>query len=120
LRGSNPGKTDQGGVWEDRFGAVATDPHLAILGSSKNMTSRKIAENAALSDCKSQGGQSCKLDGWYRNGCAAMVAGHGGYSTSTAKDQDSAVKAAMKDCQAGGYTNCHVYYSDCSSPQRVR
>jgi len=121
LPGANSsGKAEQGGVWEDRFGAVATDPHLAILGSSHNMDSRRQAENSALADCKSQGGLSCKLDGWYRNGCAAMVAGHGGYSTSTADNQDTAIDKAMKDCQAGGYTNCHVYYTGCSSPQRVR
>jgi hypothetical protein len=26
----------------------------------------------------------------------------------------------MKSCQSDGNTGCHVYYTDCSSPQRVR
>jgi len=120
LRGASSSNTQDGGVWEDRYGAVATDPHLGLLGSSKNMESRRLAEKAALDDCKSQGGQSCKLETWYRNGCVATASGHNAYATESAKDQDGANKAAMKSCQADGNTGCHVYYAACSSPQRVR
>jgi hypothetical protein len=120
LPSTSSNNTQQAGVWEDRYGAVATDPHLGLLGSSKNMESRRRAEKAALDDCKSQGGQSCKLETWYRNGCVATASGHSAYATESAADQDSANNAAMKSCQAGGNTGCHVYYAACSPSQRVR
>jgi len=120
LSGGGASSTQQGGVWEDRYGAVATDPHLGILGTSKNMGSRSLAERTALDSCKSQGGLGCKVNTWYRNGCVAMVSGDKAYAVESGEDQDSASKASMKSCQSDGNTGCHVYYTDCSSPQRVR
>lgn len=120
LTGSNSGNTQQAAVWKDRYGALATDDKLGKLGTSTDLDSRRKAESAALSDCQAQGGTQCKLEAWHRNGCTAMVVGHTGHVTETAADQDSAVQKAMKTCQADGDPACHIYYTACSSPQRVR
>ncbi|WP_414650173.1 DUF4189 domain-containing protein [Dyella sp.] len=117
---SSPDNATQAGVWADRYGAVATDPHLGILGTSKSMESRSLAEKAALDSCKSQGGLGCKVNAWYRNGCVAMSSGDNAYAVKSGPDQNTATKASMDSCQSDGTTGCHVYYTDCSMSQRVR
>lgn len=105
--------------WAAQSGAIATDPKKGVLGTAVNMESKAFAERAALAECKSKGGTACQLDVTYTNGCAAMVAGDAAYKASSASTMDEAVDAATKIC-TGMSTGCHVYYSACSLPRKVR
>ena len=108
--------------WASMFGAVATDSNKSkgVLGIATNKASRSDAEQAALADCKAQGGDQCVIDAWYTNGCAAMVVGHPGYTVKTAPTESDAVQAGMSSCTGSGYTNCHLYYSGCSPPRQIQ
>jgi hypothetical protein len=49
-----------------------------------------------------------------------MVVGEGGYNAQSAAKVDQAVQLSMNVCTKAGRTNCHVYYSACSLPVRIR
>jgi hypothetical protein len=105
--------------WEDRWGAIATDPKKGTLGIVTNMSSQGSATQIALSECQSKGGTACKLDIWYANQCAAMVVGDTGYNTKAGATVDAAIKAAMKVCMSAT-GHCHAYYSACSPAAQVQ
>lgn len=103
--------------WSSRWGAVATDGVKGSLGVITDVSSRAEAERAAMADCQSKGGSQCKIDVSYSNGCAAMVVDDDGYNVESAATIDQAVQSGMNACSKAGRTNCHVYYSACSTPQ---
>lgn len=105
--------------WASKFGAIASYIPKGILGYSTNMASRSQAEQAAIADCKAQGGTECQIETWYSNGCAALIVGHPGYVVNTAPTTEQAVSVAMTACTNAGNTNCRVHYSACSLPQRI-
>ncbi|MFI8034841.1 DUF4189 domain-containing protein [Acinetobacter sp. ABJ_C3_5] len=106
-------------VWADRWGAIATDGETGSLGISVDMTSKRKAVKAALADCQSKGGANCELDVAYYNQCAAMVLGSKKYYTAHAPTKEGAISIGMGNCSKGGNTNCHAYYSGCSTAVRV-
>lgn len=106
--------------WASRWGAVATDGVDGSLGAITGAPSRSEAEKLAMADCQSKGGSRCKVDVSYRNGCAAMVVGNGGYNVESAAKVNQAVQLSMNICNKAGRTNCHVYYSACSLPVRIQ
>ena len=73
-----------------------------------------------MQDCQSKGGGNCKIDIAYDNQCAVVVVGNGGYNVPIAETLDKATEIGMKTCRSAGRSNCHVYYSDCSLPVRIR
>ena len=105
--------------WESRWGAIATDEPHGIWGSVTGLSSRRAAEHAALADCKAKGGQNCKLETWYSNGCAVLVVGDHVYNVTSESTLDKAISLGMKTCSEGGVTGCHVYHSACSPPQLI-
>lgn len=102
--------------WESRWGAIATDEPHGIFGSVTGMQSRHAAESAAMSDCAAKGGQDCKLETWYSNGCAALIVGDHVYNVTAESTVERATELGMRICSAGGVTGCHVYFSACSPP----
>jgi hypothetical protein len=106
--------------WEYRWGAIATDGVKGVLGTSTGEKSQKRAESKALADCKAKGGSPCKIQVSYANGCGAMVVGSSGFSTSFGGTKEEAINKSMAICSSDGDTQCHVYYTDCSLPKRVR
>lgn len=106
--------------WESRWGAIATDGLNDALGVSADMRSKREASQAALQDCQAKGGLNCKIDTAYDNQCAVVVVGEGGYNVPNAATVNKAVELGMATCQAAGRRNCHVYYSSCSFPVRIR
>jgi hypothetical protein len=107
-------------IWQDRYGAIYLDWTQGALGTSSNMASRPAAETAALADCKARGGVGCKQLNSYRNTCAAFSAADAGYASASDRTLDAAKQASMEECKNKGNTNCHVYYTDCSQPIRIR
>jgi hypothetical protein len=106
--------------WANRWGAIATALPKGILGVANDASSQNQAERAALADCQSKGGTTCTIDLSYRNQCAAMVVGHPGYNVTPGDTLRAASEKGLKTCNDAGDTNCHVYYSACSLPVRIR
>jgi hypothetical protein len=97
--------------WATRWGAIATDSPKGVLGA---------VVNVSMADCKAKGGTKCKVDIAYDNECAAVVVGDGGYNVGSDATTDKASQLGMNVCTKAGRTNCHVYYSACSLPVRIR
>jgi len=93
------------------FAAIATGRGSNIWGDSWNYPTRGQAEAAALQKC---GHESCRVDVWVENGCAAVV--RHPYSRlvfpSWAYDRNEAVNNARRAC---GHRDCYVEVSDCTS-----
>ena len=106
--------------WERRWGAIATSVPDGVLGVSTDLSSKREASRVAVQDCQSKGGLNCKIETTYDNQCAAVIVGDGAYNAPIAATADKAVEIGMKICRDGGLANCHVYYSACSLPVRVR
>lgn len=106
--------------WESRWGAIATDPKAGSVGVSTGMQTKEAAEQAAVFDCESKKKSLCKIALAYDNECAAMIAGNTGYNVDADSTIEKAVQSGMKTCVQSGDSNCHVFYSACSSPQRVQ
>lgn len=107
-------------LWASRWGAIATYAPTGVLGSSENLPSKDQAEQAALADCKAKGGLNCKVDIAYGNECAAVVVGDKGYNVNPGATADLASERGIKICAEDGGKGCHVYYSACSLPKRIR
>jgi len=105
--------------WQDHWGAIATDAPSGSLGASINMASADSAEQAALEDCHSKHGASCKIQTSYRNQCAAMILGDKVFNVHVGLTVAEATNAGMKACTPAS-SNCHVYYTACSLPQRIQ
>ena len=107
-------------LWASRWGAIATYAPTGILGSSENQPSKDQAEQAALSDCRARGGLNCKIDISYANECAAVVVGDKGYNVNPGATADLAGETGLRICAEDGGKGCHVYYSSCSLPERIK
>ncbi|WP_179235914.1 MULTISPECIES: DUF4189 domain-containing protein [Burkholderia] len=102
--------------------AGACDRHTpkGILGASKDQPDRALAEVAALRDCRLKGGTDCTLQISYGNGCVAMVVGDRAMNMNSGITDDDAAQKGLEMCRAAGDSNCRVYYSACSLPQRIQ
>ena len=107
-------------AWRSYWLSIATDNVNFRLGTASNMPDANSAQQVALSDCRSHGGTQCKVDLTERNGCAAIVAGIGGYNVQSGNAVVDAVQKGMAVCTKAGNTNCHSTYSICSLPQRIQ
>jgi hypothetical protein len=108
--------------WTSRWGAIAGDesPQHGSTGASVNQPTRAAAEQAALENCKSNGGLTCKIEATYDNECVALVVGHPKANIFTDSTQERATEGAMHSCSSQGNTDCHVYYTACSLPARIQ
>lgn len=107
-------------IWEDRWGAIATDPHLGILGIASNLLDRVSAEQTALSDCMRQGGTVCAIDKSYSNQCAALVQGDKVYIVGTGATIEGASDLAKKALACSSPDSCRVHYASCSYPRQAK
>lgn len=105
--------------WASRWGAIATYAPTGVLGTSNGVSSRDIAENLAIADCRNKGGLTCKIEVTYDNKCAAVIVGDEGYVVTSRAYESDAIGAGISVC--GGETNhCHALYTACSRPVRIR
>lgn len=104
--------------WADRWGAIADDGK-GIFGIVSNMSSKRIAENSALDECKNRNGGDCKVQLTYHNQCAAVAASTSATFSSGSPTLEEAKSRAMKRCIATG-NQCWVYYSGCSLPEQIQ
>jgi hypothetical protein len=108
------------GRWLDQWGAIATDPPHHSAGASLNQSNEEQAKQAAIANCKSNGGEQCTVAATYANSCIAMVQGDTGSNIDRATSLDGAIKLGMDICNKAGDTNCHAYYSACSKAKWVQ
>ncbi|WP_353621771.1 DUF4189 domain-containing protein [Variovorax sp. J2P1-31] len=106
--------------WERRWGAISTSVPDGVLGSSTDRTTKKEASQLSVRDCQSKGGMNCKVEIAYDNQCAAVIVGDGAYNAPIAATKEKSIEIGMRTCRDSGLSNCHVYYSSCSFPVRVR
>lgn len=108
-----------GPQWATRWGAIATDPEASALGVAVSLPSKRKAAKAAMTDCKAKGGISCELNFTYYNQCASMVMGASGSKINGAATLEEATAMSMRSCQTRD-SDCRVFYTACSMPQRIR
>lgn len=106
-------------IWQDRWGAVAFDGPMGILGVAASFPSERAAQAAALYDCKVKGGLKCQLETSYVNGCTAFTIGDGNYYRGSHALLDQAIAEGLNLCNQKD-KNCETYYSACSLPVRIR
>lgn len=107
-------------LWGDRWGAIATDEPHGIFGSVTGMLSQSLAEQGAMIACKGKGGTNCIPQLAYVNGCAALVVGPKVFTVAADTTVDKAVERGRKAVCSVENTDCHVHFSACSPPVRLR
>jgi hypothetical protein len=120
IPGSNQGQqpAQPSERWESRWLAIALDTNKAILGSALNKNTVEAAEEGAMSDCRSQGGDSCHVSISTSNGCAAIVVGESILTNQPGSTRSDAESKAMRECTSQS-AKCVVYFSACSPPIKV-
>lgn len=108
-----------GPQWATRWGAIATDPEASALGVAVSLPSKRKATKAAMADCKAKGGVNCTVDFSYYNQCASMVMGANRFRVNSAATVEEATEASLRSCRSSD-SDCRVYYTACSMPQRIR
>jgi len=108
---------DPGPQWSKRWGVVAIAD--GAFGVSEAQKSKRVAEKAALSQCKSNGGRNCSVMSAYYNQCVALAWGPRGNITASAAQMAEAEKIALQRCNADK-GECKLFYSGCSYAERTR
>lgn len=109
--------------WEKRWGAIAYDSVTGKLGAVTDMTSKRKAVNGALSQCKSKGGQDCKVSLNYYNQCAALAWGEGDggiFRASSGPDLEEVKTRALANCENSSGGACEIFYTGCSKAELVQ
>lgn len=107
-------------IWADRWGAIATDKSLSVLGVSTGMASDRAAKQASLDDCKAQGGMMCKFEKSYVNSCTAVTSSTTDYFVGVNPSLGKVVLDGLQNCNAAILKNCHTVYSACSLSVRIQ
>lgn len=103
-----------------RWGAVASSSN-AVYGIVTDQTDKALAEQSAIAECISRGGDQCKLNYTYSNQCVAVIGVPNRTSLAVpGKTEADATRSGMDKCSADGIAGCWVYYSGCSMPVRVQ
>lgn len=103
--------------YESRWGAIAADDVIGVIGSFDGAPTEAIAVQLALTACKKKGGNSCKVGISYKNGCGAMTVGNAGFAMDSGETKASAIWASLEKCQTKDDPKCHEYYVGCSPPK---
>lgn len=105
------------GEWIKTWGALVSSNQGHGAWTSKGKFTEDEARQDALGRCHSTGLSDCTVDATYFNQCVAVVtSAQRGGSIVKAKSESIAKKAALKDCQKRGNSQCTVEFSDCTDP----
>lgn len=107
--------------WLSRWGAIAIGSTAAGggVGTTTGQRSRRQAESAALKICRDTGGGAkCKVLS-YHDQCAAVAWGADSYVVQSAESIKVASGIALDQCHEKT-SDCRIYYSACSLPERAR
>jgi len=103
-------------VWEDRFGAIASDEE-GPFGVSEGQKTIEDAKRLATEDCVSRGGDPmrCRRIGHtYSNACVTFAWGGGRSQFYSGGDPADNERRALRLCEESSGTSCRVIYSGCS------
>lgn len=107
-------------IWASRWGAIASDGSRGVMGAVDSRSSKKQAERAAISECKSRGGVACSIQLSYYNQCVVTIQGSRTANNTRAATTEEATAIGMRTCTSQGDDDCKVYYKACSLPARTR
>ena len=107
--------------WATRWGAIAFDGNKGTLGAVTGAKSKKLANKAAIANCRANGGgDNCKKAPFsYYNQCAAIAWGDTTYRGGGRPTLEEAKKDAMQSC-SNATTRCKIVYAGCSLPDLVQ
>lgn len=117
--GSSNGPQNPGPQWATRWGAIATDGARSSLGGAEKHSSKRRAQKAAVAACKQNGGVKCKVLLTYYNQCGVLAWGSELAQAYSAETTEQATEGAIRVCSKNT-SNCKVFYTGCSYPERVR
>lgn len=89
------------------------------MGIADGQASKQEAEDAAIENCRSQGGQGCSVSLAYKNQCAAVAWGEATVITAGGPTIESASDLAMQKCRSKD-KDCQIYYTNCVQAARIR
>jgi Domain of unknown function (DUF4189) len=113
------GSASLGPLWQTRWGAIAVDGQKGRFGGVEGLPTSRKAKQAAINECRKNGGSKCKVLTAYWNQCGALVWGDDKYSGHTGSLADEVMGRAVESCSKAT-SNCQIYYSGCSYPERVQ
>ncbi|PPT75697.1 DUF4189 domain-containing protein [Xanthomonas theicola] len=103
------------GEWIKTWGALVSSNQAHGAWSSKGKFTENEARQDALNRCFSTGASDCSVDATYFNQCIAVAgAGGRGIYTNTGKDEATASKRAVGDCQKKSATQCSALFAECT------
>ncbi|WP_426683079.1 DUF4189 domain-containing protein [Xanthomonas translucens pv. undulosa] len=111
------------GKWLKTWGAIASDGG-DNLGVSTGKLKKADAQDDALSKCKAQSGNECRMEFVYENQCAAIAEPYRGESAISgimgyagAPTKDIASTNALSFCKKNNANaSCRIIYTACSEP----
>lgn len=106
-------------VWATRWGAIAIDDTNGGMGAVTNMPTKALAERDAIMQCRTKKGVGCALTLVYYNQCGVIAWGDTGYTGAGAATIAEASHRAIQTC-ARSTSNCRIYYTACSPPERIQ
>lgn len=95
---------------QEYYGAIAYSPTRKAHGWSTNHPSRVAAQKAALAFC-TEHAPDCRIQVWFKNACASLATGPGGYGSAWGSNQAAADGEALK--------LCGKHSKDCNVARRV-
>lgn len=104
--------------WETRWGSMATDNDMAVLGTAFGAPTRAAAEAQAVKDCRRQGGLDCRPRIASGNTCLAKAVGRKTSSYATGQKIEIAEERALAECRRSD-ERCQIYHSFCSMAELV-
>lgn len=111
--------------WRATWGAFASDPEIAVTGTSSDQPSQRAASKAAKAKCESMGGKECKITLAYENQCAVIAEPVEDLASfrpmhSRGPTVDVATNSSLKECALVNEGHaCKIIYSNCTRPVLV-
>lgn len=100
---------------------MAISPSTLIMGTSHGEVSQRDAEQAALQNCRSNGGRDCVVKYWAGTECMALAStpsSPGAWGAGLADDRSGAAAAALNQCIIHGGKACAVRVTPCGYDDR--
>lgn len=106
--------------WKSKWGSIALDAVSGMTGVAGSRPSRKKAEKDSIDMCRKKGGKDCRVQISYANQCGVIAWGNQRTATANAPTVEEASSQALAICKEAAGTECEIFFSDCSLPERIQ